>query len=1245
MDDDFSTPSGSSLLTESIEMAMDVERQTPRLLSFSCTSDIRNGGKSFSADSYLVSGSLKRILLGLDPSPIDYEEDTIELFSFQWVTETALVDSCTPLFGLLRQQIYRLENLVQTSSSDFSQAANQHWEAQNIRQQCIQFLQYVKVFIFRYVEPHETEDELFHPYERQEAELPSLLVEELHSLTLHIGHLYELPTSVLGGFCIPSQAKLFPPSWHFLHLYLDIHWSVLEILHLLGEKMPRQTVYAHKFSNLTGENLTNISLFEELCRNILYDLIHLSANRYTKLRPSEGLTSHPFPCICVKELWVLLIHLLDHRNKGSLTESFWSWLNKILKNMFEKNSATETVSSFELIPCKDPLGFSWWIITHLASLYYIDRNGEVDEKKPIESNWPFVEDLLKQSISSQSGILEEQLRMYLQCCLTLSHLWDVNLSTVTILWEHYSKNLNSPFTIPWFGLKDLANISKTPLAMYEFVKSCYSDVHIPNMYTTSNSYQFFLRILAHVMKKAVKVNGIHSWKQVKGRIYSKFHQKRMRELTEVGLQNFFYLFLLLAALAETEDVTSRMMELLHLLGPVSTSIPQRTLIWKGYFAFILTYVEKNMDISVLAEQVSDAFHKKAKEFLVAKNDVLKKQNLWMLLSIYIDGVQEVFETSCYLHLSEEKLLNDGFGMLLPGCRGAELAAVLNFLQEVLFRLRTVHEHVCQGLPLGNTGPNAQLLSMAKEHHLAVATALWRNFFPFLKSRRMFSTPPPQLADSAAGFTLLALDLPSACTSDLKPQPVLSMMQLFGWDDRVCPQLVSRYLSHLMQNSALSETLTSMGHTSFQALLVQSWFRCILQIFIYQPPDTLVRTDAEQTADNAHMKQLTELTRLICKLPEVDAIFSKAQVDESLYKQDPKEAVFQFIKAVGKNYSEIQTLAEKSAMVTKALEYLGDVLKYVKTYLTKKGPAEGLHLTYKIIGCLMKSWAPILATSKAQQLLFRIIDCLLLPHAVLQKDKELPTAMLSAIRENLPLFLQGLSFICCQSQSQGIYLNQLLGNVIQQYFGRFLPSSFSSRIGQHPILLAVCSSSTVSGASHLRKVTMQVISEHYLPFKGHAPPSRLTAILAFIFEVFQKTKSAEIYDIELLLPSVLKYLVLVNEPQVKKLSREILEHVVVSCQAGSGAELSTQLTSVLRQFIHDYTTVYCNQVYSILEAVVFSDQSLVIGLIPTLTEALRNSENKQGLGRNTVQREAYKRLLSQLAEAGQTEILKLENESH
>jgi hypothetical protein len=50
-------------------------------------------------------------------------------------------------------------------------------------------------------------------------------------------------------------------------------------------------------------------------------------------------------------------------------------------------------------------------------------------------------------------------------------------------------------------------------------------------------------------------------------------------------------------------------------------------------------------------------------------------------------VDEVFETSVCLGLSEEKLLNEGFGLLLPACCQSELSSALGFLQIVLRVLR------------------------------------------------------------------------------------------------------------------------------------------------------------------------------------------------------------------------------------------------------------------------------------------------------------------------------------------------------------------------------------------------------------------------------------------------------------------------------------------------------------------------------------------------------------------------------
>lgn len=51
-------------------------------------------------------------------------------------------------------------------------------------------------------------DGVLHTDEELEAQLPSVLVEELHALTVNIDHLCELPSNVLAAFTIQNQAKV-----------------------------------------------------------------------------------------------------------------------------------------------------------------------------------------------------------------------------------------------------------------------------------------------------------------------------------------------------------------------------------------------------------------------------------------------------------------------------------------------------------------------------------------------------------------------------------------------------------------------------------------------------------------------------------------------------------------------------------------------------------------------------------------------------------------------------------------------------------------------------------------------------------------------------------------------------------------------------------------------------------------------------------------------------------------------------
>lgn len=48
-------------------------------------------------------------------------------------------------------------------------------------------------------------------------------------------------------------------------------------------------------------------------------------------------------------------------------------------------------------------------------------------------------------INFQKAAQEEQIRMIVHCCLSLSLMWGPNVSAVTTLWEYYSKNLVSHY--------------------------------------------------------------------------------------------------------------------------------------------------------------------------------------------------------------------------------------------------------------------------------------------------------------------------------------------------------------------------------------------------------------------------------------------------------------------------------------------------------------------------------------------------------------------------------------------------------------------------------------------------------------------------------------------------------------------------------------------------------------------------------------------------------------------------------
>lgn len=91
---------------------------------------------------------------------------------------------------------------------------------------------------------------------------------------------------------------------------------------------------------------------------------HVNSFFLLQVRPSEALMINHYSCSCVKELWVLLVHLLDHRSKWSVAEVSWkNWYLVVVTSSYIeflyvcRRMATQITHSIVCI-----VGYSprWW---------------------------------------------------------------------------------------------------------------------------------------------------------------------------------------------------------------------------------------------------------------------------------------------------------------------------------------------------------------------------------------------------------------------------------------------------------------------------------------------------------------------------------------------------------------------------------------------------------------------------------------------------------------------------------------------------------------------------------------------------------------------------------------------------------------------------------------------------------------------------------------------------------------------
>ncbi|XP_033118529.1 protein MMS22-like isoform X2 [Anneissia japonica] len=944
---------------------------------------------------------LAKILSSLDPHPSLFQDTKCKLFGSHFVTSSGLLDSTCLIFSLAKQKIGKLKLSLEmlahktSTDSDISDSAS-------LKHTCVVFLQYLKVFIHRHYKFDETSG---CRYNQRLNNLHPILLQEMEGLSNYLGKVADLPSNVLSQY-ISSGLKKQSIAYLVLHIVLNVRWGLIESLHMLYSKT-KGTIAENDVNNLlTAE----VNIF-------INDIVYIARLRFNSISRKDLKNVSPFPCPCLQEFVIMLIHFLDQRQSKFGTESFWFMFHAAL----EANAGLNKKGNIDLC---------WWLLIHISPLYKYNQNGELQKSSTcVRSNWLMVGDLLKMTFSQELGLDEECIRVHLQCCLSLCHVWEPSSKTLATLWQYSHKRMNQALLKTERSLDGLASISKSALGWFDQTKQRAAD-HTASQ-DSDNSFHLFLRIIAVQFGKMEGTEKLQGWKQLKGRLYSKFHSRSMQELNNNGLSHFISLFLVLAQTVDLSDASHKMLDLLDMLSTNSISQSKQLLIWKGLFTLCLVHQEKQKDISFITEKLVSAFDNVCSEFCHKDNDLSQHHHLWTLITLYTDATQDVFDNSSNnLCLSEEKLIGSGFCHLFPACNESELRTMLQFTLNLMACQRNVYRRLCQSAGsnlLTQEQPKINLLQQQAD----LVQRLWTNFFPFVKSTSANPKPSCLLADVAASFTMLASDMEENSTEP--PEKVLDIFNYFGVSDTTVHSSISmRYLCHILPNAALMQKIENHHGTGYEAAVIHAWVRCSIL--------------SNQKADEQQ-----EFTRLIYKIPSMAAMVEdRGQLNTNV----PEFA--QFVRYLGQRFTSAQNLQEKILFRKNTLQVFGDLVKLIQFALKKFNAAGGeLKWLYQTIGYTVRYCAPVLYVQSKphQSQLPGLLSELLLPPLIFNPNKTLPTNMLNAIKETLHLFLEGLSTLDFQKDG---FIRQKMQEIIQQYFVRFatkcsIMANSNSVTVNHPLL--------------------------------------------------------------------------------------------------------------------------------------------------------------------------------------------------
>ena len=357
---------------------------------------------------------------------------------------------------------------------------------------------------------------------------------------------------------------------------------------------------------------------------------------------------------------------------------FWSRVKiNILLILKYRNTKSRRFLSCVKAPwnCVKPGGARlpiWMFFTEIALLFGRDECG-LQVTDSVKTETALLNTLILCTVTNNelgSELSEEILRLCLSSCLNIHKLWikdTRNCVWLNGLWDHFSKYLDSTFTIPGQSMEGYASLCKTPSSLLQSLKALTQQTQTSD----SESWQIFIRILCSAVSQNER-----DWKFMKGRIYSKFHSKRMSQLTPLGLYHTVQLFLSISLVCDEQSVCTKLVDLLSDSKPTT---PARLLkVFLGLFSGIQRLLMIDASVEYCARKASDML-----EWTLKLSEKATGKDFDEVLSSYCDFFCEVMKSGKSLSFGQHFLVCDALSKFFTRGSRVERKWILVALESVL----------------------------------------------------------------------------------------------------------------------------------------------------------------------------------------------------------------------------------------------------------------------------------------------------------------------------------------------------------------------------------------------------------------------------------------------------------------------------------------------------------------------------------------------------------------------------------